>query len=150
MRTNISDLSEPQLMELLHGEGLCIGLDDVVELTLTNRLSGAELLVKLTRAVGLQGGGAAGWWVAVRLPGERFATGVASYASAEPLRGWAWQTHKRLRLHQQEGDCAARLRVVEWLCCYISMPHGLHHVLRGCRVDAVVSHSVPWSGLQQL
>lgn len=150
MRTQITDLSEPQLMELIHGEGLSIDLDDVVELTLTNRRSGSELLVKLTRAVQLQRCGAAGWWVAVRLPGERLPTGVASYASAEPMRGWAWQTHRRLRLHQQEGDCAARLRVVEWLCCYVTMPHGLHHVLRGCSVDAVVHHSVPWGGLQQL
>lgn len=147
--TNLNNLTPTQLLDIIKVSGMR-GTDegDSVTLTFTNRRTGSKLVVELERAFQMQRVGAAGWWVKLTLPGERHATSVATFATAEPLRSWAWQNHKKLTLHQQRGDTVTRLKVANWLACYLTKPYGEHDLLRGCKVDAVVRTARRWNGLE--
>jgi len=143
--TAFDHLTPDQLQELIKGNGLRLDEGDSITLTLVNRRKGTVLGIRLDRAFQLQGVGAAGWWVALRLPGEQKFTSAATYASAEPMRGWALHTHRKLTSFAQPGDCATRLEIIGWLRAYWQKPFGMDDILRGCSASAVVRHERPWT-----
>jgi hypothetical protein len=78
------------------------------EVAFTSRKTGATVTIRFTRAIGILGVGASGYWLAIDF-GQGFEA-AGSYTSAEPLRGWAFSLNKKW----SKAATPAKLATAKW------------------------------------
>lgn len=102
-------ISPDHLSYLVHEAHMSDREGAIFDVALTSRKTGATVIVRFTRAFGLLGVGASGYWLGIDF-GQGFER-AGSYTSAEPLRGWVCYINKKW----SKAATPAKLATAEWL-----------------------------------